>query len=127
MCGENGDDAVICQPLPTGREEDIIDVGKCDYDNIAPFCSVYNTPPAKVRSSISELGIGIFCEIDKESGNYVYEFRNGRLYDKTDKTQYKNLHFLLFYFLNYSHDPLNVILYQLESDSNWKQYIGAYR
>ena len=82
---------------------------------------------AKVRSSISEMGIGIFCEIDKESGNYVYEFRNGRLYDKTDKTQYKNLHFLLFYFLNYSHDPLNVILYQLESDSNWKQYIGAYR
>ena len=43
MCGENGDDAVICQPLPTGREEDIIDVGKCDFDNIAPFCSVYVT------------------------------------------------------------------------------------
>ena len=48
-------------------------------------------------------------------------------YTSSDKTQYKNLHFLLFYFLNYSHDPLNVILYQLESDSNWKQYIGAYR
>ena len=31
----------------------------------------------------------------------------------SDITQYKNLHFLLFYFLNYSHDPLNVIHYQL--------------
>ena len=81
MCGENGDDAVICQPLPTGREEDIIDVGKCDYDNIAPFCSVYNTPPAKVRSSISELGTGIFCEIDEASGHYVYEFQNGKQYE----------------------------------------------
>ena len=42
--------------VENGREEDIIDVGKCDYDKIAPFCSVYNTPPAKVRSSIPQLG-----------------------------------------------------------------------
>ena len=44
-------------------------------------------------------------------------------YTSSDKTQYKNLHSLLFYFLNYSHDPLNVIHYQLQSDSNWTQNI----
>ena len=63
------------------EEENIIDVGKCDYDKIAPFCSVYNTPPEKVRSSIPELGIGIFCEIDEASGHYVYQFQNGRQYE----------------------------------------------
>ena len=67
--------------VKNGREENIIDVGECDYDKIAPFCSVYNTPPEKVRSSISELGIGIFCEIDEASGHYVYRFQNGRRYE----------------------------------------------
>ena len=50
-----------------------------NYDEITPFSSVYNTPPEKVRSSIPELGIGTFCEIDKSSGHYVYQFQNGRL------------------------------------------------
>ena len=63
------------------EEENIIDVGECDYEKIAPFSSVYNTPPEKVRSSISELGIGIFCEIDETSGHYVYRFQNGRRYE----------------------------------------------
>ena len=35
----------------------------------------------KVKSSIPELGIGIFCEIDETSGHYVYQFHNGRLYE----------------------------------------------
>ena len=30
------------------------------------------TPPAKVKSTITDLGTGFFCEIDKETGNYVY-------------------------------------------------------
>ena len=59
----------------------IIDIGKCDFDKIAPFCSVYSTPPEKVKSSIPELGIGIFYEIDKQSGHYVYQFQNGRLFE----------------------------------------------
>ena len=63
------------------EEENIIDVGECDYEKIAPFSSVYNTPPEKVRSSISELGTGIFCEIDEASGHYVYQFQNGRRYE----------------------------------------------
>ena len=63
------------------EEENIIDVGNCDYDRIAPFCSVYDTPPEKVRSSIPELGIGIFREIDETSGHYVYQFQNGRQYE----------------------------------------------
>ena len=62
-------------------EENIIDIGKCDFDKIAPFCSVYSTPPEKVKSSIPELGIGIFYEIDKSSGHYVYQFQNGRLFE----------------------------------------------
>ena len=63
------------------EEENIIDIGECDYDKIAPFSSVYNTPPEKVRSSISELETGIFCEIDEASGHYVYQFQNGRRYE----------------------------------------------
>ena len=63
------------------EEDNIIDVGKCDFDKIAPFCSVYKTPPEKVKSSIPELGIGIFCEIDESSGHYVYQFQNGKLYE----------------------------------------------
>ena len=50
---------------------------------------MYNTPPAKVRSTIIELGTGIFCEIDKETGNYVYEFENGRLYEFWKKLSIK--------------------------------------
>jgi len=42
---------------------------------------LYKTPPAKVKSSITELGTGLFCEIDKITGNYVYEFENGELYE----------------------------------------------
>ena len=61
--------------VKNGREENIIDVGECDYDKIAP------TPPEKVRSSISELETGIFCEIDEASGHYVYQFQNGRRYE----------------------------------------------
>ena len=63
------------------EEENIIDIGNCDFDEIAPFCSVYSTPPEKVKSSIPELGIGIFYEIDKQSGHYVYQFQNGRLFE----------------------------------------------
>ena len=63
------------------EEENIIDVGNCDYEKITPFCSVYNTPPEKVKSSIPELGIGIFCEIDEASWHYVYQFQNGRQYE----------------------------------------------
>ena len=63
------------------EEENIIDIGKCDFDKIAPFCSVYSTPPEKVKSSDPELGIGTFYEIDKSSGHYVYQFQNGRLFE----------------------------------------------
>ena len=84
----DGEDDTVSSPPPSsapdassGEEEDIIFVGKCDYDEITPFSSVYNTPPEKVRSSIPELGIGTFFEIDKSSGHYVYQFQNGRLYE----------------------------------------------
>ena len=84
----DGEDDTVSSPPPSsapdassGEEEDIIFVGKCDYDEITPFSSVYNTLPEKVRSSIPELGIGTFCEIDKSSGHYVYQFQNGRLYE----------------------------------------------
>ena len=63
------------------EEENIIDIGNCDFDKIAPFCSVYSTPPEKVKSSDPELGIGTFYEIDKSSGHYVYQFQNGRLFE----------------------------------------------
>ena len=67
------------QYASSGEEEDIIQVGTCDRDNGIRFCYLYNIPPAKVKSTITELGTGIFCEIDKETGNYVYEFENGGL------------------------------------------------
>ena len=42
---------------------------------------LYRAPPAKVKSSITELGTGFFVEIDKNTGNYVYEMENGELYE----------------------------------------------
>ena len=64
-----------------GSVEDVVNVGACDRDAGPNFCELYNTPPAKVMSTIKELGIGIFSEIDKESRNYVYEFENGNIYE----------------------------------------------
>ena len=53
-----------------------------DCDNgIILFCELYKIPPAKVRSSKPELGIGTFLKIDKESEIFVYKFENGELYE----------------------------------------------
>ena len=61
--------------------EDVVNVGACDRDAGPNFCQLYTIPPAKVMSTIKELGTGIFSEIDKESGIYVYEFENEKLYE----------------------------------------------
>ena len=89
----DGEDDTVSSPPPSSApdassgegEDDIIDVGNCGWsggnrDGVR-FCSLYKTPPAKVKSSITELGTGLFCEIDKITGNYVYEFENGELYE----------------------------------------------
>merc|ERR1712126_42619 len=64
-----------CDENENEEEENIIDIGNGDIDKIAPFCSVYSTPPEKVKCSDPELGIGTFYEIDKSSGHYVYNSR----------------------------------------------------
>ena len=89
----DGEDDTVSSPPPSSApdassgegEDDTIDVGNCGWsggnrDGVR-FCSLYKTPPAKVKSSITELGTGLFCEIDKITGNYVYEFQNGELYE----------------------------------------------
>ena len=65
--------------------EDVIDVGDCGWAGGnregARLCSLFRAPPARVKSSIAELGTGFFVEIDKNTGNYVYEMENGELYE----------------------------------------------
>ena len=72
-------------PASTEGEDVVIDVGTCGwaggYRDGIRFCSLYKTPPAKVKSSITELGTGFFVEVDKGTGNYVYEMENGELYE----------------------------------------------
>ena len=68
-------------PTSTKGEDVVIDVGECDRDNGINFSEMYEVPPAKVRSSIPELGIGSFLEIDKHTGNFVYRFENDELWE----------------------------------------------
>ena len=95
------------------EEENIIDIGNGDIDKIAPFCSVYSTPPEKVKCSDPELGIGTFYEIDKSSGHYVYQFQNGRLFE------------IWWLFLSTIHGPIVIVTYCV---CHSKQYIyGNYQ
>ena len=68
-------------PTSTKGEDVVIDVGECDRDNGINFSEMYEVPPAKVRSSVPELGIGSFLEIDKDTGNFVYRFENDELWE----------------------------------------------
>ena len=68
-------------PTSTKGEDVVIDVGECDRDNGINFSEMYEVPPAKVRSSKPELGIGSFLEIDKDTGNFVYRFENDELWE----------------------------------------------
>ena len=66
---------------PSNEEEVVVDVGECVRDNEILFCEIYSMPPKRVKSSILKLGFGTFVEIDKDTGNYVYQFVNGELYN----------------------------------------------
>ena len=68
-------------PTSTEGEDIVIDVGECERDNGILFSELYEVPPARVRSSKPELGIGSFLEIDKDTGNFVYKFENGELWE----------------------------------------------
>ena len=76
---------VLSEKLPVLIGEDVIDVGDCGWAGGnregARLCSLFRAPPARVKSSIAELGTGFFVEIDKNTGNYVYEMENGELYE----------------------------------------------
>ena len=68
-------------PASTEGEDVVIDVGECVRDNGIIFSELYEVPPAKVRSSKPELGIGSFLEIDKHAGNFVNRFENDELWE----------------------------------------------
>ena len=74
------EDISLLDAVPSSEEgeEDIVDVGDAERD-VARFCDIYKVPPAKVRASKPEWGIGTFLEIDEKSENFVYEFQNGDL------------------------------------------------
>ena len=74
------EDISLLDAVPSSEEgeEDIVDVGDAERD-VARFCDIYKVPPAKVRASKPEWGIGTFLEIDEKSENFVYEFHNGDL------------------------------------------------
>ena len=74
------EDISLLDAVPSSEEgeEDIVDVGDGERD-VSRLCEIYKVPPAKVRCTKPEWGIGTFLEIDETSENFVYEMQNGEL------------------------------------------------
>ena len=74
------EDISLLDAVPSSEEgeDDIVDVGDGERD-VSRLCEMYKVPPAKVKCSKPEWGIGTFLEIDKISENFVYEMQNGEL------------------------------------------------